>query len=177
MYGIAFLNEIVNKEKVFSPSDILNSLRDKIAGSLNRGDNEFETMDGMDMSVVTIDPVKHSLMFAGANNPLYHIRNGCLDIIRADKMPVAFFQKMDPFNIIEFEYMEGDVIYIFTDGIIDQFGGELGKKYLSKRLKDVLSDISGLPMTEQYMHLNNSFNEWKGEYFQVDDVLMVGFRL
>jgi serine phosphatase RsbU (regulator of sigma subunit) len=84
---------------------------------------------------------------------------------------------MDPFYIIEFEFMPGDVIYIFTDGFIDQFGGELGKKFLSKRLKDVLSDISGLPMTEQYMHLNNSFNDWKGEYFQVDDVLMVGFRL
>jgi serine phosphatase RsbU (regulator of sigma subunit) len=177
MYGIAFLNEIINKEKVYHPNDILNMLRDKIAGSLNRGDNEFETMDGMDMSVVTLDPSSSRVLFAGANNSMYVVSKGELDIVKADKMPVAFYQKMDPFTMEEFSVSRGDCLYIFTDGIIDQFGGDLGKKFLSKRMKDVILDISHLPMHEQLVRLEIAFNEWRGDYFQVDDVLVVGMRI
>ncbi len=177
MYGIAFLNEIVNKEKIFQPHDILNLLRDKIAGSLNRGDNEFETMDGMDMSVLTFDPESSRVLFAGANNSMYHYQDGELQIIQANKMPVAFFQKMDPFTMKEIQVRKGDGLYIFTDGIIDQFGGELGKKFLSKRLKDMILDIAHLQMKDQFTLIENAFNDWKGDYFQVDDVLMVGMRM
>ncbi len=177
MYGIAFLNEIVNKEKVYHPHDILNLLRDKIAGSLNRGDNEFETMDGMDMSVLTYDHANSRVLFAAANNPMYYLRNGELSIINADKMPVAFYQKMDPFTMEEIKVRKGDCLYIFTDGIIDQFGGDMGKKFLAKRLKDVILDISHRPMAEQYDLFEKSFNDWKGDYFQVDDVLLVGMRI
>ncbi len=177
MYGIAFLNEIVNKEKIYHPHDILNLLRDKIAGSLNRGDNEFETMDGMDMSVLTYDPESSRILFGGANNAMYFMREGDLQFIKADKMPVAFYQKMDPFTMSELKVRKGDCLYLFTDGIIDQFGGDLGKKFLSKRLKDVILEISHLPMTEQLVLFEKAFTEWKGDYFQVDDVLMVGMRL
>ncbi len=177
MYGIAFLNEIVNKEKIFRPHDILNTLRDKIAGSLNRGDNEFETMDGMDMSVLTFDPGTSTILFAGANNSMYFVRNGELEIIKADKMPVAYYQKMDPFTMAEIRVRKGDSLYLFTDGIVDQFGGEIGKKFLSKRMKDVVQEISHKPMPAQYKDFEDAFNNWKGDYFQVDDVLLVGMRI
>jgi serine phosphatase RsbU (regulator of sigma subunit) len=177
MYGIAFLNEIVNKEKVFKPNEILNSLREKIASSLNRGDDEFETMDGMDMSAITFDQNNQRVLFAGANNPLFLIRDNELEIFGADKMPVAYYQRMDPFQLHEIEIRHGDCLYIFTDGLIDQFGGDQGKKFLSKRLKDILLSISYLNMSEQYRHIEGAFTEWKGEYFQVDDVLVVGMRV
>ena len=177
MYGIAFLNEIVNKEKVFKPNEILDLLREKIASSLNRGDDEFETMDGMDMSAVTFDQKNNYLLYSGANNPLYMIRDNELEIFEADKMPVAFYQRMDPFKLHEIELKDGDCLYIFTDGLIDQFGGDQGKKFLSKRLKDILLSISHLNMAEQYRLIEEAFSEWKGEYFQVDDVLMVGMRV
>ncbi len=177
MYGIAFLNEIVNKQKIYRPNEILDTLREKITGSLNRGDDEFETMDGMDMSVLTFDKVKKRVFFAGAFNSLYLIRNEELQIVRADKMPVAYYQKMDSFTLHEIELKKDDIYYIFTDGFIDQFGGSLGKKFLTKRLKDILLDIHPLSMPEQYKHLTASFKDWKGDYFQVDDVLMIGLRM
>jgi serine phosphatase RsbU (regulator of sigma subunit) len=177
MYGIAFLNEIVNKQKIFRPNEILNSLREKITESLNRGDNEFETMDGMDMSVLTFDKASNKVLFAGAFNSLYLIRNEELQVISADKMPVAYYQKMDEFSMHEIDLKKHDSFYIFTDGFIDQFGGSLGKKFLTKRLKEILIEINDYNMSEQYEYLNKEFTEWKGDYFQVDDVLMIGIRV
>ncbi len=177
MYGIAFLNEIVGKEKIFLPSEILDTLRDKIAGSLNRGDDEFETMDGMDMSVLTFDLDLGKLYFAGAFNSLYLIRNETLQIVKADKMPVAFYQKMDPFTNNEIEFSKGDCLYIYTDGLIDQFGGSVGKKFLNKRFNDILTSLHELPMPDQQRKIEEAFNDWKGDYFQVDDVLVIGLRI
>jgi len=176
MFGIAFLNEIVNKEKIFYPNEILDTLRERIAGSLNRADDEFETMDGMDMSVLTIDKSNSKIYFSGAFNSLYLIRNEVLQIIEADKMPVAFYQKMDHFTLHTMELIKGDSFYIFTDGFIDQFGGPRGKKFLNKQLKEIILAISHLPMAEQHLQISQSFSEWKGNYFQVDDVLMIGLR-
>ncbi|MGC9344108.1 MAG: PP2C family protein-serine/threonine phosphatase [Bacteroidales bacterium] len=177
MYGIAFLNEIVNKQKIFKPNDVLNSLREKISDSLNRGDDEFETMDGMDMSVLTFDMDKEKVLYAGAFHSLYLMRNEELQVVKADKMPVAFYQKMDPFELHEIELKKDDCFYIFTDGYIDQFGGNMGKKFLSKRLKEILTEVNQLPMNEQFLKLNSAFKSWKGDYFQVDDVLMIGIRV
>lgn len=177
MYGIAFLNEIVGKEKIFLPSEILDTLRDKIAGSLNRGDDDFETMDGMDMAVLTFDLDLGKLYFAGAFNSLYLIRNETLQIVKADKMPVAFYQKMDPFTNNEIEFTKGDCLYIYTDGLIDQFGGSMGKKFLTKRLNDILTRIHELPMKDQQYKIEDAFNDWKGDYFQVDDILVIGLRI
>ena len=177
MYGIAFLNEIVNKERIYNPSEILNTLRDKITSSLNRGDDEYETMDGMDVSAITFDRANSRILFAGAFNSLYFIRNEELQVINADKMPVAFYQKMDPFTLHELEMVKGDAFYIYTDGLIDQFGGAEGKKFLSKRLRDILLQISHLSMKEQFSQLEQAFNDWKGNYFQVDDILMIGLRI
>ncbi|MCF8381270.1 MAG: SpoIIE family protein phosphatase [Bacteroidales bacterium] len=176
MFGIAFLNEIVNKEKIFYPNEILDTLRERIAGSLNRADDEFETMDGMDMSVLTIDAENSKIYYSGAFNSLYFIRNEVLQIVEADKMPVAFYQKMDPFTLHTLELFKGDSFYIFTDGLIDQFGGPKGKKFLNKQLKEIIMEISHLPMEEQHKQVSQAFSEWRGNYFQVDDVLMIGFK-
>ncbi len=177
MYGIAFLNEIINKEKIYRPDKILNMLREKITSTLNRGDNDFETMDGMDMAVVTLDSKSNKILFAGANNPLYYVREGEINKIEPDKMPVAFFQKMEPFHYTHFESSPGDSLYIFTDGIIDQFGGELGKKFLNRRFRDLLLENSSLSMADQKQRIDRTFLDWKGDYYQVDDILVIGFRL
>ncbi|MCK4920033.1 MAG: SpoIIE family protein phosphatase, partial [Bacteroidales bacterium] len=117
------------------------------------------------------------IYFSGAFNSLFFFRNEELQIINADKMPVAYYQKMDPFALHSMELIKGDSFYIFTDGLIDQFGGIKGKKFLTKRLKEILMNISHLPMAEQHSQINQTFTDWKGNYFQVDDVLMIGLRV
>ncbi len=141
------------------------------------GDSDFETMDGMDMAVVTLDAKSNKVLFAGANNPIYFVRDGIIEKIEPDKMPVAFFQKMEPFQSSQFESRPGDSIYMFTDGIVDQFGGEQGKKFLNRRFKDLLVEISDLPMDEQHQRIEKTFTKWKGSQSQLDDVLVIGFRL
>ena len=177
MLGIAFLNEIVSKENITSPAEILNELRNKIVKALKQQGKSGEQKDGMDISVITIDPTHNHLQFSGANNPLYLIRNNDLVEIKGDKMPVAIHDKMESFVNHEMAINKGDNIYIFTDGFADQFGGPQGKKFKYKPFKELLVKNTHLPLTGQQALLKETFVNWKGTLDQVDDVLVIGVRI
>ncbi|MFC2138184.1 SpoIIE family protein phosphatase, partial [Bacteroidota bacterium] len=177
MLGVAFLNEIINKKKIFLPNKILDELRDHIIEALKQEGKMGEAKDGMDMAIVTIDLDNDKLYYAGANNPLYLIQNSEMLQIKADKMPVAIYHKITPFQLHEFNLKKNDMIYIFSDGYQDQFGGQDGRKYMTKRFREYLTELEPYPLSEQKEKLHKEFLTWKGDRNQVDDVLVFGIKL
>ena len=256
MLGVAFLNEIVTKEEVTQANQVLNELRENIISSLQQKGIEGEAKDGMDMSLIVIDTETNKLQFAGANNPLYIIRNneksplkkggalaggsqvypvgkndriggdvsplyiisnneksplikgGALaggsqgDVspktknlsgfgepdsvsnekhilyeVKGDKMPIGIHEVMKEFTNNELQLQKGDTLYIFSDGYPDQFGGEKGKKFKYKPFKESFLSIQAQTMEEQKEILAQTFEDWKGDLEQLDDVVVIGIRI
>ena len=176
--GINFLNEIVFDENEQKPSEILNRLRKKVVKTLVHSNRIEEAKDGMDMSLVILDHENMKLQYAGAYNHLYFIRGHMLEIIKADRMPVGLSAKaMKPFTNHEIDIQPGDQFYMFTDGYADQFGGPLRKKFRIGNLRELLLEIHDKNIQEQKQILYESFINWKGEQPQVDDVLVLGFKI
>ncbi len=176
MLGVTMLNEIVNGKGITEPDKIINELRDEIIDSLKQSIDEDRVKDGMDMTISLIDYKNDKVRFAGANNPLCIVRNGELLAYKVDKMPVAIHYNMRPFKAQEVDLEKGDCLYMFSDGFGDQFGGPRGKKFMVKNLKNKFVELSHLPMLEQGERLNETFEEWKGDHSQVDDVVIIGIR-
>jgi serine phosphatase RsbU (regulator of sigma subunit) len=148
-----------------------------IVKSLHQTGKEEETKDGMDISMCMIDKKKKALQYAGAYNSIYILRNGELIEASADRMPVGFHDKMDvPFTTQNIPLQKGDVIYMFSDGYVSQFGGEAGKKFMAKRFKELITSISQLTMEEQKQKLDDAIESWRGPLDQVDDLLVLGFK-
>ncbi len=185
MMGVAFLNDIINKEDVTSPADILNKLRDNIIKAMQQSGKEGEQRDGMDVAAIAIDPGSNKMEFAGANNPLYFIQNNeliempepNLVEVKGDKMPISLHRKMESFSNHTLKIKKNDIIYIFSDGYADQFGGENGKKFKYKPFRNLLLNISSKPMSEQKKILDETLEKWKGEFDQIDDVLVMGIKI
>jgi len=178
MLGVSFLYEIVNKENVLQPAEILNHLRNHIKTTLSQTGKFDEQKDGMDISLCVIDKEGMKLEWAGAYNPLYQIRNGELIEYKADKMPVAVhLNDHMSFTNHEVEMKSGDSFYMFSDGYSDQFGGADGRKFMSKKFKELLSTIQDKSMEDQKSILQSAHFDWKGEHEQVDDILVVGFKI
>jgi serine phosphatase RsbU (regulator of sigma subunit) len=176
MLGVSFLNEIVINKHIHKPDLILNALRDNIVNSLKQVEAQSGVKDGMDISVCALDVKTGVLEWAGANNPLFLIQNGELNHVKADKMPVAIHDRMEPFTLNTFQLHKGDTFYTFSDGYVDQFGGANQKKFLSKNFKDVIMGIQDKSMYEQGVKLDEVFEEWKKDVEQVDDVTVIGLR-
>jgi len=123
------------------------------------------------------DKKKAEIEFSGAHNPLYHVRNGELTVYKANRMPIGYFPKENSFTSQRIKVSEGDIIYLFSDGFPDQFGGDKNKKYTKKRFKKTLVSLSDLPLLQQQSRLEEVFTEWKGENSQIDDVLVMGIRI
>ncbi|OFX59263.1 MAG: hypothetical protein A2046_15915 [Bacteroidetes bacterium GWA2_30_7] len=189
MLGISFLNEIVRKKEITKANDVLNELRKEIINALQQKGQSGEQKDGMDMSLVAIDTKLHVAQWAGANNPLYIVRNNdnkkmppfekvaSLEELKPDKMPIAIYEKMDDFSNHELQLNSGDILYLMSDGYEDQFGGPKGKKFLSKNLKQLLTTNCKLPMQEQKHILEKTLNEWIGEGEQIDDITVLGIKI
>ena len=177
MLGISFLNEIVNRQELTSASEILNALRRLVKDTISKEGEEERRSDGMDISLCMIDKKKNILQYAGAFNPLYLIRDNELTIIKGDKMPIGMFTRETSFTNHVINIQKSDCFYISSDGFIDQFGGADCKKYLSKNFKSFLLKIHQQPMSKQLEMLKNEFNTWKGPFSQLDDVLVIGFRV
>jgi len=178
MLGVTFLNEIVNKGKELVPGKILDKLRAKVIESLHQ--EEGDTKDGMDMSIAVIDTTKKEIQFAGAYNPLYIIRNKSEEItkIKGDRMPIGIHLKMDDdFTNHVIKYNSGDIIYLFSDGYVDQFGGEKGRKLKSGKFQELLLTIKGKAMSEQKQFLDSFLLKWRGELEQLDDIIIIGLKL
>ncbi|MCK9206301.1 MAG: SpoIIE family protein phosphatase [Salinivirgaceae bacterium] len=178
MLGVAFLNEIVNKEGIVQPNLILDRLREQVIKQLHQTGKEGESKDGMDISLYVIDHKNMKLRFSGAYNPLYVIRNGEVIHLKADRMPIGYYIKLDTaFTMEEIDLCKGDCLYNSSDGYPDQFGGGDGRKFMSKNFKELLLSIHKKPMAEQREILNKTFDEWRGEIEQIDDVVVVGVRV
>lgn len=178
MLGSVFLFEIVTEAKVTSPAAILNQLREKVISALKRSGSQNSTLkDGMDMVMCRFSNDRKTLQFACAMNPLWVIRGNSVIEYRADKFPVGeYMDEQKPFTLCEHTCEAGDMIYIFSDGYADQFGGPNGKKLKYKQLRDILCSVASLPCSEQERILNERFTEWQGAHDQVDDVLVIGIR-
>lgn len=177
MLGTAYLNDIVNSRRFETAADILNMLREEVIQSLKQRGVEGEAQDGMDISLCLINRDTGRLHFSGANNPLYFIRKGDFRKIEADKMPIGIHRMLDqPFSNHTIDIEPGDVIYLFSDGYADQFGGDDGKKFKYKAFREMLHEIHDRPMDEQQAMIEERFNNWKGINEQVDDVLVIGVR-
>jgi serine phosphatase RsbU (regulator of sigma subunit) len=193
MLGSAFLNEIVNKEYITHPGVILRRLRKEVIQSLSQKGESGGSKDGMDLALCVIDDENKKLQFAGANNPLYIMRKKdapapgdyihvdsdgqVLWEIKGDRLPVSAGYSMNNYKMHEIDILKGDMIYLFSDGYADQFGGPLGKKFSYKNFKNLLLEISMDPLENQQAKLESRFDEWKGQLSQVDDILVVGIRL
>jgi CheY-like chemotaxis protein len=182
MLGIAFLNEIVNKIAInrhissLQSDEILNEFRSNIIKSLHQTGETDEPKDGMDISLCIIDFETRKMQYSGAYNPLYLIRNGELIQYKGDRMPLSYHRNKDvPFTRHDINLKEQDMLYIFSDGYIDQFGGEKGFKFLSSNFRELLLQIHQKPMKEQKEILLEEFRKWKGDLGQLDDILVVGF--
>ncbi len=178
MIGNTLLNEIVNEKEILNPDEILGQLRENIMKCLKQTGADGENKDGMDIALCVFDKKTLELHFAGANNPLYVISNTDLLEIKGDKQPIGVYKGgHKPFTSHQLSLKQGDCIYIASDGYADQFGGINGKKFKYKQMKDLLLSLSTQSMANQKQALNDSIEQWKGELEQVDDILVIGFRV
>ena len=177
MLGISFLNEIVNKKHINKPSDILNELREKVKLSLRQTGKDNESKDGMDIAVCVIDNKNMTLEYAGAYNPLYLIRNGELHEIKATRNPIGIYLREKPFENHKVQLEKEDVIYTFSDGYVDQFGGVENTKFKASNFKKLLLEIWNKPLKEQEEILDKTIIEWQGESEQTDDIVILGVKI
>jgi serine phosphatase RsbU (regulator of sigma subunit) len=175
--GITLLNDIIRVEKEMKPEMILNNLRERILKLFEKPEDQAIQHDGMDITVSIIDTNNHSLEFAGANNKIYIISGDDFHEIQGDKMPVGFSYSNEEFTTKSFQFNKGDSLYMFSDGYRDQFGGPKAKRFQSKRFKEVLVENNAMEMCDMEHVMHYTFEKWKGYHEQVDDVLVMGFRI
>jgi serine phosphatase RsbU (regulator of sigma subunit) len=186
MLGNSFLNEIVVENKMFKADQILNKLRLKIIHALEQKGGT-QQKDGMDISLCVWNKLDNTLEFSGANNPLWLVRTGVdssgsenkqLQEFKADKMPIGLYlEEEKPFTSVTIQLQKGDIVYLFTDGYADQFGGPKGKKLKYKPLIESLIKNCDQDMASQKASLENDFSEWMSTYEQVDDVSLIGVKV
>jgi len=165
-------------ENQVQPSDILNITRKIIIDRLKNDGSAEGGKDGMDCSIICFDFKNKNITVSAANNPVWIVRGLETIEIKPDKMPVGKHDKQDvSFTQQKIDIQKGDVIYTLTDGFADQFGGSLGKKFMSKKLRELLSKNAQLPMNEQKIILESTFNSWVGDLEQIDDVTLIGIRV
>ncbi len=198
MMGISLLKEIIQKEYLTHPGVVLRRMRKEIIKALGQKGEAGEQRDGMDISLIELSPADNRVQFAGAFNSLYLVRENHLKApaikdlkifegdsgndytlyeIPGDKMPVAFYDRMDKFTTREFTFEEGDMLYMYTDGYPDQFGGERGKKFKYLPFKRMILENASLPMEQQNQVFTRTLDEWMGSHEQIDDICVLGVKL
>ncbi len=177
--GNYLLNAIVIQNGVEDPAEILKHLNRKLKISL-QADINSKNSDGMDISIAVVDKEHKNLQYAGALRPMFLFNKGEFVEVAGDKIPITSDVSnivLSSFKTHNFNLEEGDSFYLFSDGIIDQFGGEFGKKFLTKRFKQLLFKIKDLPMKDQKEQIRQTLVDWQGARNQVDDILVMGLRL
>ncbi|PKQ61467.1 hypothetical protein BZG01_19285 [Labilibaculum manganireducens] len=178
MLGVTLLNEIVNHKKITDTSEILNILRKNIIISLRQSHEDTTPSDGMDISLIVLDHANSKLTFSGAFNPLLILRNDKIITLKADRMPIGIYHQNNiDFTSHEIDLNSGDMLYLYTDGYPDQFGGEEDKKFTTRQFKNVLLDIHQKPMMVQKIILENTMEKWMNGTEQLDDITVMGIRI
>jgi serine phosphatase RsbU (regulator of sigma subunit) len=173
LLNIGFLSEAVNERGLIRPSDILNHVRERLIDSISKEGQR----DGFDGILICIDEGKNVITYASAQSNPVLIKNDTVVELPYDKMPVGYNIHTDSFTLNSFEYAKGDMLYLFTDGYADQFGGEKGKKFKHRKLLELFQKMNNEPVERQHEILENRFNSWKGELEQLDDVCVIGIKL
>lgn len=173
------LNKAVLEKNLNDPADILNAVNGWLTQVLHQSFNEDIVKDGMDVTLLAINKNNKEVVFAGAMNSIYVVSENSLNEYNGNKFPVGAFIEDKPQNFIsqKVDLKQNDIIYLFTDGFPDQFGGPSGKKLKYKALKELLISVSSLPVLDQKEKINTAFHQWKGDYEQVDDVCLIGVRV
>lgn len=199
MLGVALITDIVNKPYVNHPDIALNQLRENIIRSLRQKGITGEQKDGMDIALCALNTQNMELEYAGANNPIYlstnldsakkmhsdypskikiHYYNTCTLVeIIPDKMPIAIFENMNNFSRITLQLQKDDMLYLFSDGYLDQFGGPKSRKYTRDSFKELIASVTNENTNKQLHTIEGAFFEWKGTHKQVDDILVMGIRV
>jgi len=195
MLGTSFLNKFFSTESVDTPDTILGKMRSTLKDSLQQTGEKGESKDGMDLALCVVDMETLQMQFSGANISLFISRSKSENVeplkkhlfienegvilarIKADPQPIGIHLKETNFTLYQEQLLPTDTLYMFSDGFQDQIGGEKGRKYMIKQLKDVLLTISQSSMKEQKLRLESEFSNWKGmAQSQTDDILVAGFR-
>lgn len=179
LMGNNLLNQAVHERNLIRPSSILDYLNAGIQHTLNQYKSATEMRDGMDISLCVFDHDYHKVQFAAAVNPMYIIRDNMLIQSKGNRFSIGsyFDNKMRPFTNQEMELHKSDMIYLFTDGYPDQFGGEDERKMSYRRFRELLMSIHHLPVDEQKKMLDDQLRIWMGDSRQTDDICVIGLRI
>ena len=197
MLGVTLLNELIRTIGVRKPAEMLEYLRNKVKDILLQEDSDADQKEGMDMSLVLIDPEKKELFFSGANRPLFLVRKKDdtradetlalnlstgtpehdLYVIKGDRQPIGVHWEETAFTEHLVRYREGDALYMFTDGFVDQYGGENRKKFKMRNFQNLLLSLQDTPIDRQKEVLEEAFSTWMGRNEQIDDVTVFGIKL
>jgi len=177
LLGHNFLNVTVITQQVIEPNEIIEKLDQQVVETLRQNDPS-SIRDGMDIAVLSIDQDKNQISYAGAGIPLLIIKNGEIEEIKGSNFGIGGAQrKKTQFEKHKIEFSKGDMFYIFSDGYADQIGGKEGRKYYKKRFKEFLMEIKDNSMEEQKRLIEQEFFQWKGDYKQIDDILVIGLKM
>lgn len=176
--GFELLRNITDDQGIENPEEILKQLNNGVSTTFGKTSDKVRIKDGMDIALCVIDKKNAVLEFSGAFRPLYMIRDNKIEEIRGDRFSVGLLDEGESEEITKnkIQLQKNDIFYMFSDGYADQFGGPEGKKYKYRRFRHLLLTIHKLPLNQQLTYFDRSFEDWKGDHEQVDDVLILGFR-
>ena len=178
MIGTTLIKDICLRSNIQSPSEVLEMLDKELQGTLNQNIDAERANDGMDIIVCEIDINTHYMRFASAMRPLILYKNKKLQYVNGNRASIGGDARAEKkFENIGFQLEKGDIIYMFSDGYTDQFGGPRGKKFKIDRTKNMLADVCTKSLEDQQEYINKVFFDWKGKLNQVDDVLFMGVKI
>lgn len=177
--GNSILNQIVHEMHLLNPAEVLKELNKRVLSALQSDELYYQVDDGMDIGLCMFDRNNQKLSFAGAKRPLYFVKNNKLNELKGDHYPVGgvLYDAERNYHQHEIELAKGDLVYLFTDGIVDQFGGPSNKKFMYPRLRSLLERVINQPLSEQKKIIYNELNNWQGNNEQTDDMLLIAVRI
>ncbi|MEP6735120.1 MAG: PAS domain S-box protein [Chryseolinea sp.] len=177
LIGYFLLNDIVRSRKITEPGKILDLLDEGVTTTL-RQDEDSTTKDGMDIGLCKINIETREVEYAGAHRPLYIMKNGVMDEVKGNKFPIGggIFKNQTNFTNTKIKLEKGDSIYFSSDGFPDQFGGQEGRKFGPKKVREIIEKVHTLPMVEAMTTFDEQWEGWRGETKQTDDVLLIGIK-
>lgn len=181
MVGNTLLNQIVGEMKITSPAEILNALDKETIKILKQDESIDSQEDGMAISLIRYEKGKNEIVFAGAGQKITVVKDGELQIVNASLFSIGGLHAIKQSKNISFTessltVSQGTSLYLYSDGYIDQFGGEKDERFSSRRFNEMIATMQDLNMSEQFIHLSKSLDSWKGSTRQVDDILVVGIK-
>ena len=179
MIGMSLLNEIIIEKEIEETNEILDLLRDSVIKTLNKNvdlNSDDKMRNGMDIAICCWDLNTNTLSYSGANNPMYVLRDGELLEYKADKQPIGIYKKMTPYTKHTLELQKGDKIYTFSDGYADQMNDE-ENRFKIANLKKAILEVGAQPTASQKEFFDTTYENWRGNYEQMDDVVLIGVEI